>query len=102
MEPVLRRLTDDEIAGALAQLEGWMVVDGKLSREYVFADFVEAIGFMMRAAIAAEKMNHHPEWSNTYRRVHVLLITHDVAGISPLDVQLARTMDELAAPAAPA
>lgn len=97
MELELRRLNDDEVAVALAQLDGWQLLDGKLSREYVFVDFVEAIGFMMRVAIWAEKLNHHPEWSNVYKVVRVELQTHDVDGISPYDFELAAKMNELAA-----
>lgn len=96
MELELRRLNDDEVAVALAQLDGWQLLDGKLSREYVFVDFVEAIGFMMRVAIWAEKLNHHPEWSNVYKVVRVDLQTHDVDGISPYDFELAAKMNELA------
>ncbi|HSH10452.1 MAG TPA: 4a-hydroxytetrahydrobiopterin dehydratase [Ilumatobacter sp.] len=97
MELELRRLNDDEVAVALARLDGWQLLDGKLSREYVFVDFVEAIGFMMRVAIWAEKLNHHPEWSNVYKVVRVELQTHDVDGISPYDFELAAKMNELAA-----
>lgn len=96
MELELRRLNDDEVAVALARLDGWQLLDGKLSREYVFVDFVEAIGFMMRVAIWAEKLNHHPEWSNVYKVVRVDLQTHDVDGISPYDFELAAKMNELA------
>jgi 4a-hydroxytetrahydrobiopterin dehydratase len=96
MELELRRLDDDEVAVAIAQLDGWQVVEGKLSREFVFADFVEAVGFMVRAAIWAEALNHHPEWSNVYKVVRVELQTHDVDGISPYDFELAAKMNELA------
>ncbi len=95
MEPELRRLTDDEVAVALAELADWHLVDGKLHREFVFADFVEAIAFIDRAAVWAEAWNHHPEWSNVYNRVRVELWTHDVGGISHLDFQLASKMNEL-------
>lgn len=91
------RMDDDEIAAALDELDGWQLVDGMLSREYVFSDFVEAIGFMVRSSIWAQSLDHHPEWSNTYNVVRVGLRTHDVDGISRLDVQLARKMNELAA-----
>ncbi len=90
-------MNDDEIATAVAELDGWELLDGKLLREFVFSNFVEAIGFMLRAAIWAEKLDHHPEWSNVYKRVRVELCTHDVGGLSPLDFQLARKMNELAA-----
>ncbi len=90
------RLTPEEIRSTLSQLDGWRLDDGKLCREFVFADFVEAIGFMVRSAFWAEWMNHHPEWRNVYRTVRVELQTHDVGGISQLDVDLAVKMNELA------
>ena len=96
MELESRRLTDDEITAAVASLDGWELVDGKLRREFVFADFLEAVGFMMRAAICAQVLNHHPDWSNVYKTVRVELETHDVGGLSPLDVELAAKMNELA------
>lgn len=90
-------MLDDEVAAALAELEGWDLADGKLSRGFRFANFVEAIGFIDRVAVEAEALNHHPEWSNVYNRVQVELWTHDVGGISTLDFQLAHKMNELAA-----
>jgi 4a-hydroxytetrahydrobiopterin dehydratase len=96
MELELRRLADDEITAGLARLDRWRLVNGKLAREYVFGDFVEAVGFMMRVAIRAEALNHHPEWSNVYNVVRVELQTHDVGGLSPFDFELAATMDTLA------
>ncbi len=76
---------------------GW-VMDGErdaLKKTFKFENFVEAFGWMTRAAIWAEKWNHHPEWQNVYNRVEVLLTTHDVGGISALDAKLARKMDSL-------
>ena len=96
MDPELRRLTDDEIAAAMRELAGWQLADGKLQREFVFANFVDAISFIDRTAPWAETWNHHPEWSNVYNRVRVKLWTHDVGGISRLDFQLALKMNELA------
>lgn len=66
---------------------------GMISRKFVFADFVEAFGFMTEVAMLAEKHNHHPEWSNVYNRVSVTLTTHDVNGLSTNDIELARLMD---------
>ena len=97
MQSELRRLETDEIESALGELDGWTLLDGKLCRKYVFADFVEAMGFMMQAAIWAQVLDHHPDWSNLYRTVQVELETHDVGGISSLDFQLARKMNEIAA-----
>ncbi len=85
-----------ELARAVAALPGWSVVDGKLHREFRFRDFVRAFGFMSAAALVAEARNHHPEWSNVYGRVVVDLTTHDAGGITEADVELARTMNELA------
>ncbi|MBM1221913.1 4a-hydroxytetrahydrobiopterin dehydratase [Ponticoccus sp. SC2-23] len=67
-----------------------------IRKTYTFANFVEAFGFMSKAAIWAEKMNHHPEWDNVYKTVNVTLTTHDAGGLSQLDVDLARKMDQLA------
>lgn len=92
-----RRLDDDEIAAGLARVDGWHLVDGRLQREFVFADFVEAIGFMVRSALWAEKLNHHPDWRNVYNTVRVELETHDVGGISELDFELASKMNAIAA-----
>ncbi len=90
------KLHDDEIRTRLGGVPGWQVIDGKLRQEYKFANFVEAIGFMTRAAIEAEKMNHHPEWFNVYSKVNVDLVTHSAGGISELDFELAAKMNQLA------
>ena len=80
------------------QATGWALSDGgdAISKEFVFADFIEAFGWMSRAALVAEKMNHHPEWFNVYKTVRVTLTTHDLGGLSDLDVKLATRMDKLA------
>jgi 4a-hydroxytetrahydrobiopterin dehydratase len=85
-------------AEALAALDGWTPVDGRdaISRRFVFHDFVAAFGFMTRAALVAEKMDHHPEWSNVYRTVDVTLTTHDAGGVTDKDIALAKAMDQLA------
>jgi len=80
----------------LEKLSDWMLDEGKLCRAFNFPNFVEAIGFMMRVAIEAEKMNHHPEWSNVYNTVDVQLVTHSADGITELDFRLARIMNSLA------
>ena len=89
-------LSPQQIDEAVASLPGWSVQDGKLHREFQFADFVEAFGFMSRAALVAESMNHHPEWFNVYNRVVVDLTTHDAGGITELDLQPARRIEALA------
>lgn len=76
---------------------GWTLVEGRdaIQKSYVFKNFVEAFGWMTRAAIEAEKLNHHPEWFNVYKTVDVVLATHDVGGLSALDVTLAEKFDRL-------
>ncbi|MEM8956617.1 MAG: 4a-hydroxytetrahydrobiopterin dehydratase [Pseudomonadota bacterium] len=76
---------------------GWALVDGRdaIVKSFVFRDFIEAFGWMTRAALIAEKMNHHPEWSNVYKTVEVTLTTHDAGGLSDLDVKLAGKLDAL-------
>jgi 4a-hydroxytetrahydrobiopterin dehydratase len=75
---------------------GWQVIDGRLHREFEFDDFVAAFGFMARAALVAEKMDHHPDWSNTWNKVVIDLVSHDAGAITDRDVRLASRMNELA------
>jgi 4a-hydroxytetrahydrobiopterin dehydratase len=84
----------DAALAALTQA-GWVLVDGReaVSKRFVFADFTAAFAWMTRVALVAEKMNHHPEWFNVYKTVEVTLATHDVGGLSDLDVKLAEKMD---------
>jgi len=95
-EPRPIKLTEREVATQLATLPNWTIEGGKLHREYEFADFVAAFGFMTSAALVAQRMDHHPEWFNVWNRVRVDLMTHDAKGITSLDAQLARSMEELA------
>jgi 4a-hydroxytetrahydrobiopterin dehydratase len=83
---------------ALARLKGWSEVTGRdaITKKFVFADFNAAFGFMTRAALVAEKMDHHPEWFNVYKTVEVTLSTHDAGGLTERDVKLAEAMDKLA------
>jgi 4a-hydroxytetrahydrobiopterin dehydratase len=90
------RLPDAELAAALRELPDWTLRAGKLHRELRFRDFSEAFGFMTRAALVAESMNHHPEWLNVWNRVVVDLSTHDAGGVTALDLELARRMNALA------
>jgi 4a-hydroxytetrahydrobiopterin dehydratase len=92
----MRRFSGSELAEAISHLAGWAVVDGKLHKEYKFPDFIHAFGFMATAAIAIEKMNHHPEWFNVYNRVVVDLTSHDAQGITSRDAELAKVLDEIA------
>ena len=91
-----KALEESEIEAKLADLEGWALVDGKLHRTFRFANFVEAFGFMASTALVAEKMDHHPEWSNVYATVVVDLTTHDADGITTLDFELAEAMNTTA------
>jgi len=90
------RLSDAEIADRLSSLPGWSLAGGKLRRDFLFRDFSEAFGFMARAALAAEKLDHHPDWSNVWNRVTVELWTHDAGGLTELDFELAEAMNQLA------
>jgi 4a-hydroxytetrahydrobiopterin dehydratase len=89
-----KALSAQEITDRLEALEGWSVESDKLHRSFLFSDFTEAFAFMTRAALHAEKMDHHPEWSNVYNRVKVDLITHDAGGITELDFALAKVMNK--------
>lgn len=91
------KLSTEAVTTRLAQLPGWTLQDDKLSRKFSFTDFIEAFGFMSRVALLAEKMNHHPEWSNVYNRVTIDLTTHDAGGISDRDFQLAESVNQLLA-----
>jgi 4a-hydroxytetrahydrobiopterin dehydratase len=83
---------------ALAELKEWREAEGRdaVARKFVFKDFNEAFGFMARAALVAEKMDHHPEWSNVYKTVDVVLSTHDAGGVTEKDIALAKAMDRIA------
>ena len=93
-----QKLTAEARKSALARLAGWSEVSGRdaITRKFTFKDFNEAFGFMTRAALAAEKMDHHPEWFNVYKTVEVTLATHDAGGVTELDVKLAEAMNKIA------
>ena len=84
------------IEAGLAALPGWSLAGQSIEREFVFRNFVEAFAFMSGAALCAERMNHHPDWSNSYKTVRVSLSTHEAGGITQYDFELAREMDALA------
>ena len=88
-------LSLDQIAALPAELPAWQVVNGKLHRTIRFADFNAAFGFMTRVALVAESLGHHPEWSNVWNTVRIDLTTHDAGGLTELDLQLARRIDQL-------
>ncbi len=89
-------------SAALASLTGWTLVDGRdaITRTLKFADFSVAFGFMTRVALAAEKLDHHPEWLNVWNRVEITLSTHDAGGLTERDIKLAKIIDKIAADAA--
>jgi 4a-hydroxytetrahydrobiopterin dehydratase len=89
------KLSDEQIKEELRKLPGWLLQNGKLHKEYVFKDFVEAFAFMTKAALHAEAMNHHPEWFNVYNKLKVDLMTHDAGGITSNDIALAKAFDSL-------
>jgi 4a-hydroxytetrahydrobiopterin dehydratase len=92
------KLTGSARTAALAKLSGWSEVKGRdaITRQFEFSDFNEAFGFMVRAALVAEKLDHHPEWFNVYNKVEVTLATHDAGGVTERDIKLAQAMDRLA------
>jgi len=89
------RLSELEIKEELKQLSEWNIKNDKLHKEFKFDNFNQAFGFMTRAAMEIEKMNHHPEWFNVYNRITVELTTHDAGGITKNDVNLARILNAL-------
>jgi 4a-hydroxytetrahydrobiopterin dehydratase len=91
-----KRLNASEIERHLERLTGWVKDEGKLKKEYKFTNFIEAFAFMTRVAFLAEGMNHHPDWANVYNRVSISLTTHDVGGISELDVEFAERLTDVA------
>jgi 4a-hydroxytetrahydrobiopterin dehydratase len=93
-----QKLSGEARSRALGRLKGWSEVTGRdaISKKFVFADFNEAFGFMARAALMAEKLDHHPEWFNVYKTVDVTLSTHDAGGVTELDIKLAEAMDKFA------
>ena len=93
-----QKLAGEARKTALAKLVGWSEVKGRdaITKKFVFKDFNEAFGFMTRAALVAEKLDHHPEWFNVYKNVEVTLATHDAGGVTELDIKLAEAMNRLA------
>ena len=91
----LTKLSEEQIKKELANLPGWSILNGKLHKDFVFKDFIEAFGFMSTAALHIEKMNHHPEWFNVYNKIKVDLTTHDAGGITQNDINLARILNSL-------
>ena len=88
-------MNDPELIAQIDRLTNWQVVNGKLNRSFKFANFIDAFGFMTKVAIIAEKMDHHPELYNVYNRVVIDLVTHDIGGISNLDIELAAKINAI-------
>ncbi len=93
-----QKLTGEARKSAVTKLSGWSDVPGRdaITKKFVFKDFNAAFGFMTRAALIAEKLDHHPEWFNVYKTVEITLSTHDAGGVTELDIKLAQEMDRLA------
>ena len=94
---MVQKLSEAERNAALAELKNWRATEGRdaIQRSFKFKNFSEAWGFMNRVALLAETQDHHPEWSNVYNRVEILLATHDCGGLSERDLKLARAIDKL-------
>ena len=92
----MMKLSSEQISEELKNLSGWSVKEEKLHKDFEFGDFNEAFGFMTRAAMHIEKMNHHPEWFNVYNKLTVDLMTHDAGGITENDIELAKILNSLA------
>ena len=88
-----KKLSGSELDEIVKSMHGWELKDGKLQKSFKFSNFVEAFGFMTRIALEAEKINHHPEWSNIYNTVAIKLSTHDADGITDYDIKLAKIID---------
>jgi len=94
--PVL--LDDAALAELVASASEWQHVDAELRRSFVFANFIEAFGFMTQVALIAEKLDHHPEWSNVYNKVDIMITTHDAGGLTALDAEFVAAVDRLVGP----
>ena len=94
---ISKKLDEATVSARLAELQGWTLVQGgsAIEKHFVFNDFRQAFGFMTQSALAAEKIDHHPEWSNVYNRVSVRLTTHDSGGVTQSDVALAQAMNSI-------
>jgi 4a-hydroxytetrahydrobiopterin dehydratase len=90
-----RLLDDDEISEALTTLDGWERRDVSLTKAFEFADFTEAFGFMAGVALIAERLFHHPEWSNVWSRVEIAITNHDAGGLTELDIEFCKRVDRL-------
>lgn len=94
----MSHLTDAQVALQLQDLNGWSQDGDAITKTFIFNDFIEAMSFMTQVAFHAEKLEHHPEWTNIYNKVHVRLTTHDINGITSHDIQLAKRMEQVLQP----
>ncbi|HEV8385728.1 MAG TPA: 4a-hydroxytetrahydrobiopterin dehydratase [Candidatus Acidoferrales bacterium] len=92
----LEKLAVEQITAKLGNLRGWSIKDGVMQRDFAFKDFSEAFAFMTRVALAAEAMNHHPDWSNSWNKVSISLITHSAGGLTANDIELATRIQKIA------
>lgn len=90
-QQIMQQLSD--VNTLLSQDKPWEIVDGKLTKQFVFKDFIQAFSWMTQVAMHAEKLNHHPEWSNSWNKVDVVLVSHDVGGLSDLDFNMVKRME---------
>lgn len=95
------QLPESEVRRRVQELPGWSLEGSEIVKEFRFSDFSEAFGFMTRLALVAEKMGHHPDWSNVYSRVTIRLSTHDAGGVTEYDLEMATAADRLAGEASP-
>jgi 4a-hydroxytetrahydrobiopterin dehydratase len=91
----MNRYSEEESRAAVKKLVGWELLDHRIAKTFVFSNFVEAFGFMSSVAILAERANHHPEWSNVYKKVNIELTTHEAGGLTEKDISLAKEIDAL-------
>ena len=93
----MAKLSGETRGRVLAELQGWRAVEGRdaIAKSFTFKDFSQAFAFMTRVALMAEKMDHHPEWSNVYNKVDIVLTSHDVGGITERDIRLAKFIDQV-------
>ncbi len=94
-EETMQPMSQEKIDIALRELPDWKRSEARIARQFVFADFIAAFGFMSSVALLAERANHHPEWSNVYNRVSIELTTHDAGGLTERDFELATAIDKL-------
>jgi 4a-hydroxytetrahydrobiopterin dehydratase len=88
-----KKISGNELDETVRAMNGWQLKDGKLQKSFRFSNFIDAFGFMTRIALEAEKINHHPDWSNVYNTVTIKLSTHDAGGITDYDIKLAKIID---------